>query len=85
MEYLLGRQRHFLCSPSSADRLASLMQFVNSNIAKKVGGAGADAAGTGVVKCNAGGNAQSGNSLVISLAWAIRLATPARKSATKAR
>ena len=48
-------------------------------------GAGADAGGTGVVKGNAGGNAQSGNSLVISLAWAIRLATPARKSATKAR
>jgi len=34
---VLSTHAHFLCSPSSADRLASFMQFVNSNIAKEVG------------------------------------------------
>ena len=33
---VLSTHAHFLCSPSSADRLASFMQFVNSNIAKEV-------------------------------------------------
>ena len=30
---VLSTHAHFLCSPSSADRLASFMQFVNSNFA----------------------------------------------------
>ena len=47
--------------------------------------AGAGTAAVGVLKGSAGGNAQSGNTLVICLACAIRLATPLRKSATKAR
>jgi hypothetical protein len=34
---VLSTHAHFLCSPSSADRLASFMQFVNANIAKEVG------------------------------------------------
>jgi hypothetical protein len=34
---VMSTHAHFLCSPSSADDLASFMQFVNSNIAKEVG------------------------------------------------